>query len=165
MAYRMSHLRSDEGLSTLLDLASVVTGALIALFVAVMSIVLWNAGLMGSLRRYGEFGVRLAVGERYGHIYTSLLAESMAIGLIGSILGTALGLSISYYLQVQGVSIAPFLKNASLLISDVLRARVSPGSFTIGLIPGLLATILGAAISGLGIYQRKTSQLAKEFEG
>jgi putative ABC transport system permease protein len=165
MAYRMSHLRSDEGLSTLLDLASVVTGALIALFVAVMSIVLWNAGLMGSLRRYGEFGVRLAVGERYGHIYTSLLAESMAIGLIGSILGTALGLSISYYLQVQGVSIAPFLKNASLLISDVLRARVSAGSFTIGLIPGLLATILGAAISGLGIYQRKTSQLAKEFEG
>ena len=83
----------------------------------------------------------------------------------GSVAGTALGLGISYYLQVHGVSIAPFLKNASLLISDVLRARVSAGSFTIGLIPGLLATILGSAISGLGIYQRKTSHLAKEFEG
>jgi putative ABC transport system permease protein len=130
-----------------------------------MSIVLWNAGLMGSLRRYGEFGVRLAVGEKYRHIYSSLLAEALAIGLLGSLLGTAFGLGISHYLQVHGLSIAPFLKNASLLISDVLRARITPGSYLIGFVPGLMATILGAAISGLGIYRRKTSQLAKEFEG
>jgi len=32
-------------------------------------------------------------------------------------------------------------------------------------VPGLLATLLGSAISGLGIYRRRTSQLAKEFEG
>jgi len=165
LSLHMSHLRSDEGLATLLDLAGVVTGALIGLFVAVMSIVLWNAGLMGSLRRYGEFGVRLAVGEKYGHIYGSLLMEAIAIGLLGSLLGTALGLGISHYLQVHGLSIAPFLKNASLLISDVLRARVTPGSYLIGFVPGLMATILGAAISGMGIYRRQTSQLAKEFEG
>lgn len=165
LSYRMSHLRGDQGLATLLDLAGVVTGALIALFVAVMSIVLWNAGLLGSLRRYGEFGVRLALGEKYHHMYGSLLAESLAIGILGSLLGTALGLGVSYYLQVQGLSIAPFLKNASLLISDVLRARVTLGSYLIGFVPGLSATFLGTAISGLGIYRRKTSQLAKEFEG
>lgn len=161
----LSHLRSDSGLSTLLDLAGIVTGALIALFVAVMSIVLWNAGLMGSLRRYGEFGVRLAIGEQHRHMYTSLLVEALAIGIIGSLIGTALGLGLSHYLQVHGLSIAPFLKNASLLISDVLRARVTAGSYFIGFVPGLLATLLGSAISGLGIYRRQTSQLAKEFEG
>jgi putative ABC transport system permease protein len=165
LSYEMSHLRSDPGLTTLLDLAGLVTGALIALFVAVMSIVLWNAGLMGSLRRYGEFGVRLAVGEKHHHMYASLLAEAFAIGVIGSVLGTALGLAVSYYLQVEGVSIAPFLKNASLLISDVLRARVTPGSYLIGFVPGLLATLLGTAISGTAIYARQTSQLTKEFEG
>jgi putative ABC transport system permease protein len=161
----LTHLRSDSGLSTLLDLAGIVTGALIGLFVAVMSVVLWNAGLMGSLRRYGEFGVRLAVGEQHRHMYTSLLVEALAIGVIGSLLGTAVGLGFSHYLQVQGLSIAPFLKNASLLISDVLRARVTLGSYFIGFVPGLLATLLGSAISGLGIYRRQTSQLAKEFEG
>lgn len=165
LSYRMSHLRSDQGLATLLDLAGVVTAALIALFVAVMSIVLWNAGLLGSLRRYGEFGVRLAVGEKYHHMYGSLLAEALAIGVLGSLLGTALGLGASYYLQVQGLSIAPFLKDASMLISDVLRARVTLGSYFIGFVPGMLATLLGTAVSGLGIYRRKTSQLAKEFEG
>jgi putative ABC transport system permease protein len=165
LSYHLSHLRSDPGLATLLDLAGLVTGALITLFVTVMSIVLWNSGLMGSLRRYGEFGVRLAVGEKYHHLYTSLLAESMAIGIVGSVLGTALGLAVSYYLQAQGVSIAPFLKNASLLISDVLRARVTTSSWFIGFVPGLVATFLGTAISGLGIYRRQTSQLSKEFEG
>jgi putative ABC transport system permease protein len=162
---RLTHLRSDPGLATLLDLAGIVTGALIALFVAVMSIVLWNAGLMGSLRRYGEFGVRLAVGEKHGHIYGSLLVEALAIGVLGSLMGTALGLSLSHYLQLRGLSIAPFLKNASLLISDVLRARVTLGSCFIGFVPGLLATLVGTAISGVGIYRRQTSQLAKEFEG
>lgn len=161
----LGHLRSDRGLATLLDLAGVVTGALIALFVAVMSVVLWNAGLLGSLRRYGEFGVRLAVGEKYHHLYGSLLAESLAVGIVGSLLGTALGLAVSWYLQARGLSIAPFLKNASLLISDVLRARVTAASWFIGFVPGLLATLLGSAISGLGIYRRRTSQLAKEFEG
>jgi putative ABC transport system permease protein len=165
LAYRMGHLRGDQGLATLLDLAGMVTAALIALFVAVMAIVLWNAGLLGSLRRYGEFGVRLAVGEKYHHIYGSLLAEALAIGVLGSLLGTALGLGVSYYLQVQGLSIAPFLKDASMLISDVLRARVTLGSYFIGFVPGMLATLLGTAISGLGIYRRQTSQLAKEFEG
>jgi putative ABC transport system permease protein len=109
--------------------------------------------------------VRLAVGEKYHHIYGSLLAEALAIGVLGSLLGTALGLGVSYYLQVQGLSIAPFLKDASMLISDVLRARVTLGSYFIGFVPGMLATLLGTAISGLGIYRRQTSQLAKEFEG
>jgi putative ABC transport system permease protein len=165
LTLRLTHLRSDPGLATLLDLAGIVTGALIGLFVAVMSIVLWNAGLMGSLRRYGEFGVRLAVGEKHGHMYGSLVIEALAIGILGSLLGTALGLGISHVLQVRGLSIAPFLKNASLLISDVLRARVTLGSYFIGFVPGLLATLIGAAISGLGIFRRETSRLAKEFEG
>ena len=36
------------------------------LFVFAMSLVLWNAGLLGGLRRYGEVGIRLAMGEEKG---------------------------------------------------------------------------------------------------
>ena len=160
----MLALREQGGLSQTLDMASAVSTVVIAIFVVVMSIVLWNAGLMGSLRRYGEIGVRLAIGEEKGHIYRTLIIEALMIGAVGSVFGTALGIGISYYLQVQGLDISAVLKNASMIISDVMRAQVTSTSFVIGFIPGLLATFLGTAISGLGIYRRQTSQLAKEFE-
>ncbi len=160
----MITLRNQSGLAQTLDLSAYVSAALIGIFVIVMSIVLWNAGLMGSLRRYGEIGVRLALGEDKGHIYRSMLAESLMIGFMGSMIGTGLGIGISYYLQIHGIDISSMLKNASMMISDVLRARVTPVSFMIGFIPGLMATILGTSISGIGIYKRQTSQLAKELE-
>jgi putative ABC transport system permease protein len=160
----MFALREQGGLSQTLDMASAVSAVVIAIFVVVMSIVLWNAGLMGSLRRYGEIGVRLAIGEEKGHIYRTLIIEALMIGAVGSLLGTGFGIGFSYYLQVQGLDISAVLQNASMIISDVMRAQVTPTSFVIGFVPGLLATFLGTAISGLGIYRRQTSQLAKEFE-
>ncbi len=159
----MRTLRDHHGLAETLDLARAVGRAVIGLFVVVMSIVLWNAGLMGSLRRYGEFGLRLAIGESHGHLFRSLLLESLLIGLVGSLLGTAVGLALSFYLQARGLDISPLLKNASMMISDVLRARVTPVSWVIGFIPGVVATLLGSAIAGFGIFRRQTSQLTKEL--
>ncbi|MBN2170502.1 MAG: FtsX-like permease family protein [Candidatus Krumholzibacteriota bacterium] len=160
----MSTLREHAGLGQTLDLAATVSGALIALFVLVMSVVLWNAGLMASLRRYGEFGLRLAIGEEKGHLYGSLLAEALMIGLLGSVLGTGLGLLIAWLLQERGLDISPLLRSASMLISDRLRARITPASWLIGFLPGLAATFLGAAISGVGIFRRQTARLSKELE-
>jgi putative ABC transport system permease protein len=51
-----------------------------------------------------------------------------------------------------------------MLISNILRARVTPLCYAIGFVPGLLATLLGTAVSGIGIYRRQTSQLFKELE-
>ena len=160
----MRTLRDHSGLAETLDLANAVGTAVVALFVVVMSIVLWNAGLMGSLRRFGEFGVRLAIGENKIHLYRSLLVESLVIGLTGSVLGTALGLMASTYLQVHGMDISGLLKNSSMMISDVLRARVTPTSWVIGFVPGILATLLGAAVSGLGVFRRRTADLTKELQ-
>lgn len=160
----MKTLRDQSGLAELLNWYSSVTGIMLFIFIPAMSIVLWNAGLIGSLRRYGEIGVRLAMGEDKGHIYRSMLAESLMIGLIGSVLGTAIGLAISYYLQVKGINIASMMKNSSMLMSNVMRAQITPTSFVIGFIPGLIATFLGTCISGIGIYKRQTSQLSKELE-
>jgi putative ABC transport system permease protein len=50
------------------------------------------------------------------------------------------------------------------MISSVYRARVTLGSFFIGFAPGIISTVLGATIAGIGIYKRQTSQLFKELE-
>jgi putative ABC transport system permease protein len=160
----MVEFREGSGLATYLDMAEYFSSILVIIFVGVMSIVLWNAGLMGSLRRYGEIGVRLAIGEGKGHIYRSLIAESVMIGIAGSVIGTALGLALSYYLQAKGIYVGSMMKNASILIQETIRARVAPTSYYLGFIPGLGATLLGTSLSGIGIYRRQTSQLAKEME-
>jgi len=160
----MKSLHKQGGLAELLTMMEPIIGGIVVVFVGIMAIVLWNAGLMGSLRRYGEIGVRLAIGETKGHLYRSLIAESLMIGLFGSILGTALGLGCAYFLQTVGFDVGSMMKNATLLMSNVMRARITPGSFIIGFVPGFLATVLGTSISGISIYKRQTSQLMKELE-
>jgi putative ABC transport system permease protein len=160
----MDTLSNQSGMADLLAMVRMFSGLVLVIFIGVMSIVLWNAGLMGSLRRYGEIGVRLAMGETKTHIYGSLIMEALMIGALGSAIGTAVGLAESYYLQAHGLDIGFMMKNASLFISNVMRAKVSPVSYVVGFIPGLVATFLGSSISGLGIFRRRTSQLMKELE-
>jgi putative ABC transport system permease protein len=129
-----------------------------------MSIVLWNTGLMSGIRRYGEFGVRLAIGESKPHVYVTLIAEAVLVGLAGTAVGTFIGLSFSYYLQEVGWDITSMLQSSSVMMSNVMRARVSLTGGLIGLVPGLAATILGSSFSGANIFRRQTSQLFKELE-
>jgi putative ABC transport system permease protein len=160
----MRTLRTQSGLSDYLDYLDMFSGVIVGIFVTAMSIVLWNAGLTGSLRRYGEIGLRLAIGEDTGHVYRSMMVESLMIGVAGSLIGTAIGLAIAFYLQVHGFDIGSLMRNSTMMISDVIRAQVEPLTFVIGFLPGVLATFLGSAISGIGMYKRQTSQLFKELE-
>jgi putative ABC transport system permease protein len=160
----MVTLRSQAGLGQTLDVWGYLTGGLLLIFILVMSIVLWNAGLMAGLRRYGEIGLRLAMGEAKGRIYRAMLAESVMIGIIGSTFGTALGLGVAYYLQETGIDVGSMMKNASIMLANVLRARVTSTSYVIGFFPGLAATLLGSSVAGIGIYRRQTAQLTKELQ-
>jgi putative ABC transport system permease protein len=160
----MLTLRDQPGMAAMMDRMSYATSLIIGIFLFAMSLVLWNAGLLGSLRRYGEIGVRLAIGESKGHLYRWMIYESLIIGVLGTLVGTAFGLALSYYLQVKGINISSIVKNAAMMIPTALRSQVTPFSYVIGLVPGLLATLLGTSISGLGIYGRETAQLFKELE-
>ena len=152
------------GMGFMIDIMDYISAVFIVFFVVVMSIVLWNAGLMTSLRRYGEIGVRLAIGESKSHVYRTLLSESLMIGIVGSVAGTFLGLVFAYYFQAKGLDIGFLTQKMAIMIPDVMRTRVTPFTHVIGFFPGLLATFLGTAVSGIGVYKRQTSQLMKELE-
>ncbi|MFH1006563.1 MAG: FtsX-like permease family protein [Candidatus Latescibacterota bacterium] len=161
---QMGTLPEESGLTDYLAMIDSMGLFIIAIFVVAMSVVLWNAGLMGSLRRYGEIGVRLAVGEDKGHVYRTLILESVVIGFFGSVLGTLAGAGVAYLMQVYGLDFGFLFKGSSLMISSVYRAQVTLGSFVVGFVPGMLSTVLGTSIAGMGIYKRQTSQLFKELE-
>jgi len=160
----MFTLRDQDSLGQYLDMADHMSSIMVLILILAMSIVLWNAGLLGGLRRYGEFGIRLALGEGKGHIYQTLLYEAILIGLIGTVLGTILGLGASFYLQEYGLDFSSMMKNITMILPHVYRAKVTPELFYIGFFPGLLATTFGNAIAGIAIFRRQTARLFKELE-
>ena len=93
-----------------------------------------------------------------------MILESVFVGLIGSIVGTIIGLGFSYILQTQGLDVGEYMKDATMMMPNVLRANITTPAYFIGFIPGLIATVLGTALSGIGIYKRQTAQLFKELE-
>ena len=153
------------GMDFLIDYAENMQFIIIMIFVFTMSIVLWNAGLVGGLRRYGEFGLRLAIGENKNEIYTKMVVESLLIGLIGSIIGTAIGLFFSYLMQVYGIDTSDMMQNSTMMTPTVFRSQINSTTYYIGFIPGVLSTVIGALLAGVGIYKRQTASLFKELEG
>lgn len=160
----MLPLREQNNLGEMLDYSNLMSGIFIFIFVFAMSIVLWNTGLLGGLRRYQEFGIRLALGESKGQIYRALIFEAILIGIIGSVVGTIIGIAGAYYLQIVGIDVSAYMDNSTMLMPSVLRAKVLPYMYIIGFIPGLLAMVFGNMLSGIGIYKRQTARLFKELE-
>ena len=159
----MVTLREQNNLSGFLDIMGYFRGVIIGVFVTAMSIVLWNSGLLGGLRRYGEMGLRMAIGEEKNHIYRSLITESVFIGIAGSIVGTVFGLFFAY-LMTKGLDISDMTGNSTMMMQSVMKAKITTDAYYIGFIPGLMATVMGTTLAGLGIYKRKTAQLFKELQ-
>ena len=111
------------------------------IFLIIVMVVLWNMGLMNGLRRYGEIGLRLAMGESKGVVYRSMIVEAVIIGLTGTIIGTGLGLSIVYYVQENGIDyseVVATMSTASMVMPNVFYAKITPDLYYIGFIPGCL---------------------------
>jgi putative ABC transport system permease protein len=160
----MFTLKDQNGLRESLDMGDAFSGIFIFIFILAMSLVLWNTGLIGGLRRYNEFGIRLALGESKNNVFKLLLIEASVIGLIGSIIGTSLGLVFCYYLQKVGIDISKDVANSTIIMPSVMRAYVTSDLFYIGFIPGLFSMLFGTALAGRGIYKRETARLFKELE-
>jgi len=160
----MLTMGEQNDLGSLILMMDSVFGLMSLIFVLILGIVLWNSGLMNGIRRYGEFGVRLAVGESKRHLYGTLVLEAVTIGVAGSLIGVLLGVAVSWYFGVHGLDVSVFARTTTLMTEDVVYTELSPGDALVSLIPGVLSTVMGAALAGIAVFKRQTSQLFKELE-
>ncbi|GAP67800.1 ABC-type transport system [Bacteroidales bacterium 6E] len=163
-APQMVALGQQEKMSFYVELSEVWLYYISLIFIIAMSLVLWNAGLLGGLRRYGEVGIRLAMGEEKRHVYVTMIWESVFIGLAGSVVGTGIGLFCAWLLQKYGLDISGMMEGSSVMMPSVIRARITPPDLWLGFFPGLLSTVIGTMLSGIGIFKRQTARLFKELE-
>jgi len=160
----MISLSEQNNMGYLIRVMDQSFGIMASIFVLIMGIVLWNSGLMNGIRRWGEFGVRLAVGERKSHVYRSLLLEAVVIGIVGSAIGALLGALISLYFKKNGIDLTAYGQNTTIVADNVIYTTISLPMLLTAFIPGVFSTLLGAALAGIAIFKRQTSQLFKELE-
>jgi len=163
----MLALRDGNQMGTMVDISGAMMAIMGGIFLVIVMIVLWNMGLMNGLRRYGEIGLRLAMGESKGQVYRSMISEAVIIGLTGTVVGTGIGLALTYYVQENGIDYTKgieALSNSSMIMPNIFYAQVTPDLFYIGFVPGVFATVLGTMLAGLAIYKREMAQLFKELE-
>ncbi len=160
----MKSLGQQGSMGQYVEMAKVWSFYVSLIFIIAMSLVLWNAGLLGGLRRYGEVGLRIAIGEEKIHVYKTMIYESLLIGIAGTITGTVLGLFFAYLLQRYGLDISGAMEGSTLMFPTVIKARITLTDYYIGFFPGIVSTVLGTALSGIGIFKRQTASLFKELE-
>jgi len=116
---------------------------LIVLIMVVLSVT--NTVNMTVFERQGEFGTLRAVGNRSRQIFALVVAESALLGLIGSVLGIALGLGLAALISAIGIPMPP-PPNSNEGYTAFIRIlpMVVIGAGLVGFIAAVLASLLPA---------------------
>jgi putative ABC transport system permease protein len=104
-------------------------GALVGISLLVGGIGIMNVLLAAVAERTREIGIRKSVGARAADIHTQFLAESVAIALVGAVVGLALGFLIAVgvtalFRQLLHAPVYPVLSPGSVLIATLSSAIV-----------------------------------------
>jgi putative ABC transport system permease protein len=113
--------------------------ALISLLIGAVGI--GNTTLVAVLERTGEIGVRRAVGARPRHIAAQFLAESTALGTLGGLIGTCIGVGI--------VVIFAATKNWTAILNPAYTLPAPLIGTVVGLLAGAYPALRAARTSPL----------------
>jgi putative ABC transport system permease protein len=113
--------------------------ALISLLIGAVGI--GNTTLVAVLERTGEIGVRRSVGARPRHIAAQFLAESTALGTLGGLIGTCIGVGI--------VVIFAATKNWTAVLNPAYTLPAPLIGTVVGLLAGAYPALRAARTSPL----------------
>jgi ABC-type lipoprotein release transport system permease subunit len=74
----------------------------------VAAIGLVNTQRMSALERKREFGVLMAVGMRPRKMFSMIVTESLVLGAVGGLIGTAIGGAVTWYHATAGLNLGVF---------------------------------------------------------
>jgi putative ABC transport system permease protein len=137
--------------STLPIISGMKTGiGVIVMFVMILAI--FNTMTMSVLERTAEIGVMRALGQSRSGAVGSFLVEAAVIGLVGGVLGVAIGSAGAAWLEHVGVSLGEEVidkMDGAYPMTATLYARLSPDVALTALTVGFLTALLGAVLPAL----------------
>lgn len=112
----------------------------IILLMVLLSVV--NSVNMTLFERTREFGTMLALGDRSGKIFQLIMVESFCVGLLGAVLGMAIGCGAALAISAVGIPMPP-PPNANLGYTAMIR--IVPYEVLVAGLIGFVATLLATA--------------------
>ncbi len=154
----------QRNLDNLVNVFEMIKKIFVGIIVLLMVLVLWNAGLLNGIHRYGELGLLLAMGQTHAKLVWLLGIEAFAIGVLGALAGSLIGGGVVYYLQEVGINMGDAFAQTGMMMNDVMRGRVTAESFLLGAGPGIIASVLGSLFASVALFQRSEANLFRELE-
>lgn len=131
------HLKQDRAVYTLLS------G--IVIFVVLLGVA--AAQLTAVLERKREFAVFAAVGMKPWRLMLQILLEAFLLGLLGSLVGTALAAPLLYYLTVHGLDLSKLMGEMTfegVLMDPMIYTQLGWWMVPYVLRLAMIATLVGA---------------------
>jgi ABC-type lipoprotein release transport system permease subunit len=117
----------------------------IVLLIAAVGIV--NTILMSVYSRIREIGVLRAYGMTRRDISRLFLLEALAVGLVGSTFGVAVGCALDALMIRVGFDMSAFASSmGSIPLSGVLRGEWNPGTMAFGFLFGIAVSLIAAQV-------------------
>jgi putative ABC transport system permease protein len=154
----------QRNLDNLVGVFEMVKAIFVGIIVLLMVLVLWNAGLLNGIHRYGELGLLLAMGQTHWNLVWLLGFEALSIGVLGALAGSLMGGGVVYYLQEVGINMGDAFAQTGMMMNDVIRGRMTTESFVLGVAPGIVASVLGSLFASVALFQRSEANLFRELE-
>lgn len=98
-----------------------------------------NSVNLSLYERTGECGTLMALGYRSRKVFTLLMLETLALAVIGSVIGVGLGLVLAWAISLHGIPMPP-PPNMSMTYIALIRPEAP--IITIAFAVGMLATVL-----------------------
>jgi putative ABC transport system permease protein len=112
---------SDQGeIVRMLDMVKPVLGVILFLMLFMACLIIINTMLMTVMERTQEFGMQAALGMRRSDLVKLILAEGLAIGLLGAIAGAVLGSGVGLWLEYNGINVAGATRAIDLPFQGIL---------------------------------------------
>ena len=120
-------------------------GFLVVIILVMLLLSVSNTVNIGIFERVSEFGTMMAIGNRSSRVFSLIVAESVCLGIIGSLAGVVIGVVLANAISQVGIPMPPPPNADQGYISKILVVpSVVFMSFGIGIVAAFLASLLPA---------------------